>query len=255
MLGQQVSMDCLPSKGRTYPTDIEIWVAPLNVGDQIEMDRYGVTQAEYYSKVLEGITIKGNPDFDKNNLFFHDVQLLDLVRRIYTDEPGEKVVTDKYPCMYDDCIGTIDYEFTLDQLTFTDFKENIFGKTFTFSDGLNVTVSPVRVGKYIALCRQYFSNKQGSASDMYFAYLAATVEEIFDVDEEGKKLPRGFDEKTNAQEKFLMDYFGKLYKRADKKVLLDIEQDTVSVVEPFEVVCPKCGRMTEVIITPTTTFQ
>ena len=78
MNGQQVRFDSLPSQGKLYPEDIEIYIRPVTIKEQIDMDRYGITQAEYYRKVLEGITIQGS--FPKNKLLFHDVQLLDLER-------------------------------------------------------------------------------------------------------------------------------------------------------------------------------
>ena len=43
------------------------------------MDRYGITQAEYFQIILNGITIHGN--FNKNNLLHADVQFMDIVRK------------------------------------------------------------------------------------------------------------------------------------------------------------------------------
>ena len=66
MEGQLIPLTQLPSKGKPYPKDIEIYVQPLVIKDQMDMDRYGVSQAEYYQILLDGITIKG--DYDKGDL-------------------------------------------------------------------------------------------------------------------------------------------------------------------------------------------
>ena len=66
MEGQLVKLTDLPSKGVKYPQDIEIYVRPLSIKQQMDMDRYGVSQAEYYNILLNGIAIHG--DFNKYDL-------------------------------------------------------------------------------------------------------------------------------------------------------------------------------------------
>ena len=39
---------------------------PLSIKEQIDMERYGISEAEYFKTVLDGVTIRG--DFNKNNL-------------------------------------------------------------------------------------------------------------------------------------------------------------------------------------------
>ena len=57
MDGQRVDLLDLPSKGYSYPKDIEIYVRPLTIKEQIDMERYGISDAEYYNLILTGITI------------------------------------------------------------------------------------------------------------------------------------------------------------------------------------------------------
>ena len=57
MDGITVKFENLPSRGFNYPEDIEILVKPLTIKEQIDMDRYGITQAEYFQVILNGITI------------------------------------------------------------------------------------------------------------------------------------------------------------------------------------------------------
>ena len=45
MDGQLVRVDQLPSKGKVYPEDIEIYVKPLTIKEQMDMSRYGVSEA------------------------------------------------------------------------------------------------------------------------------------------------------------------------------------------------------------------
>ena len=74
MEGQLIPLTQLPSKGKPYPKDIEIYVQPLVIKDQMDMDRYGVSQAEYYQILLNGITVRGA--FDKADLFYFLAKLL-----------------------------------------------------------------------------------------------------------------------------------------------------------------------------------
>ena len=138
MEGQVVSLLQLPSKGLKYPKDIEIYVRPLSVKQQMDMDRFGVTQAEYYRILLNGITIHG--DFDKQDLFFYDVHFLDLVRRLFTFDPEEKISVRNIECTNPYCNGKVNIDFMTSELHCTDFNEDIFDKEFTFSDGLTVVI-------------------------------------------------------------------------------------------------------------------
>ena len=74
MDGQRVDFHYLPSHGVKYPDDIEIYVKPLSVKEQIDMERYGISDAECFQIILDGITIKGN--FNKNNLLHSDTIFL-----------------------------------------------------------------------------------------------------------------------------------------------------------------------------------
>ena len=89
MDGQIVDLHQLPSKGIGYPKDIEIYVKPLSIKEQIDMERYGITDAEYFRMLLNGVTIHG--DFNKNNLLHSDVQFLDVVRRLFSFDTKDKV--------------------------------------------------------------------------------------------------------------------------------------------------------------------
>ena len=48
MDGQRVDFNFLPSHGVKYPDDIEIYVEPLPIKQQIDMERYGISDAEYF---------------------------------------------------------------------------------------------------------------------------------------------------------------------------------------------------------------
>lgn len=243
MDGQVVKLDILPTKGIKYVEDMEIYVKPLSIKEQIDMDRYGISQAEYYQKVLDGITIKG--DFNKYSLYFCDVQFLDLVRRLYTFDSKEEIQAKEYPCKYRDCDGVVDYSFTFEQISFTELAKEVFGKEYIFSDGMKITTEPITIEEFITMCRKYLSNKSVDESTLYIAYFTAAIKDI-----EGRE----FKDKT-ARDAFLFDYISNLYKNEDRKILDEIEISTVSVIEPFEVECPTCNRITEVAITPTTRFH
>lgn len=244
MQGQLVKFEHLPSKGKTYPEDIEIYIKPLTVREQIEMDRYGISQAEYYQQVLNGITIKG--DFNKEDLYFYDVQFIDLIRRLYTFDVEEEIAITEYPCSTPYCNGEISYKFTIDQIQFTDFKEDIFGKTFTFSDGLEVVVNPITVLDFIKLCKKYMTNKKDKMdSDAVLAYYTKCIVEVKD---------REFKSREKRDE-FLIEYLGNLTKNKDTKLLKKMEEETSSHIVPFETVCPICGEVVEVGLFPSANFQ
>lgn len=244
MDGQLIKLESLPSKGKTYPQDMEIYVKPLSIKEQMDMDRYGITQAEYYQIVLDGITIKGN--YNVNKLWFYDVQFMDLVRRLYTFDIDEEIEVTDYPCSDRYCTGTVNYLFTIDQIQYTDFPDDIFGKEFTFSDGLTVTVQPLTILDFITLSKKYASNgKQIPSSETLLSYFVYCIKEIKD---------RTFkDEKHRAE--FLIEYLGGLTKYKDQKVLRQIEDETTISMVPFKAVCPECGAEVEVKVTPYSTFR
>jgi len=243
MDAQQVRFDSLPSQGKIYPEDIEIYIKPLTVKEQIDMDRFGITQAEYYRKVLDGVTIQGN--FPKNKLLFHDVQFLDLVRRLYTFDIESTIMVKDYPCSERFCNGTVSYEFTVDQIRFTDFAEDIFGKEFTFSDGMTVVVSPITIEDFIEMSKKYMSNKATNSSDIILGYYTYCITDIRDREFKDKK----------SRDEFLLDYLGNIANHKDSKLLKQIEEETVSIMEPFETICPNCGSVVEVRISPSTQFH
>ena len=117
MDGQLVSLEQLPSKGKPYPKDIEIYVRPLPIKQQMDMDRYGVSQAEYYQILLDGVTIKGGDgEFSKYDLLFYDVHFIDLVRRLFTFDPEEKITIKDVACSNPFCDGKIKVEFMTGEL-------------------------------------------------------------------------------------------------------------------------------------------
>ena len=73
--------------------------------------------------VLDGITIRGN--FNKNDLLQSDVQFMDVVRRLFSFDTKDVIRIEDCKCMYPDCNHKFTYEFTMDQLEFTEFQ-NIF---------------------------------------------------------------------------------------------------------------------------------
>ena len=105
MEGQLVRLTDLPSRGVTYPDDMELYVKPLSIREQMEMDRYGISQAEYYQILLDGITIRGN--YNVNKLWFHDVQFMDIIRRLFTFDTEEEIVVSDYPCDDRYCTGKV----------------------------------------------------------------------------------------------------------------------------------------------------
>lgn len=243
MEAQQIRFDSLPSQGKVYPDDIEIYIKPLTIKEQIDMDRFGITQAEYFRKVLEGVIIQGT--FPKNQLLFHDVQFLDLVRRLYTFDIEDKIIVKDYPCSEPFCGHKFDYSFTVDQIEFTDFSEDIFGKEFTFSDGLTVVVSPLTIEEFIEMSKKYMSNKVNDTSNIVLGYYAYCIKEIKDREFKDRK----------ARDEFLVDYLGNLSMHKDVKILKQIEEETVSLMKPFETICPQCGSLVEVRISPSMNFH
>ena len=133
MDGQRVDFNFLPSHGVKYPDDIEIYVEPLPIKQQIDMERYGISDAEYFEILLSGVHVRGN--FPRNKLLHSDVQFLDVVRRLYTFDTSDSITIKDIECPYRDCGGKIDYTFKMNEIDFTEFNEDIFGKEFTLREG------------------------------------------------------------------------------------------------------------------------
>ena len=249
MDGQIIDLLQLPSKGYGYPKDIEIYVKPLSIKEQIDMERYGISDAEYFNMILNGVTIHG--DFNKRNLLHSDVQFMDVVRRLFSFDTKDVIKIEDCKCMYPDCGHKFTYEFTMDKLEFTEFKEDIFGKHFTFGKGtddeLEVVVSPVTVSEYIKMSKEFrnSTDKKSLLSSMYIEYLCTCIREV--VDRTFKDL-----KDRNA---FLKSYLENLCMAKDKKLLKQIVDETIIKIEPFTLICESCGRETEVVVSPTSNFQ
>ena len=248
MDGQRVDFHYLPSQGVMYPDDIEIYVKPLSVKEQIDMERYGISDAEYFQVILDGISIRGN--FNKNNLLHSDVQFIDIIRRLYTFDTDDSITIKEYDCPFRDCEGKIDYSFKISDLTFTDFEKDIFNKEFVLREGtedeVTVVVSPLTSAEYIKMSKQFKKpSKKDALSTMYTDYLCACIREI-----KGREFR---DEK--ARNDFLKDLIDGTYMNKHKKVLKQIVDETIVKVKPFTTVCPECGRVVEVEVRPTSNFQ
>lgn len=240
MDGQLVRVDQLPSKGKVYPEDIEIYVKPLTIKEQMDMSRYGVSEAEYFKILLDGISVRGG--FPKNKLLFHDVQFLDLVRRLYTFDVDQEIGFKGVVC---ECGNTFNGSFHFNELEFTDFPEDAFDQSYTFSDGLEVKVEPITIKDFINAGRKYFSSKKFSVVDIYLGYIILCIKDV---------VGREFKDEDTKQD-FLYGYLANLYKASDRKILDEIESKCVSVAKPFKMICPKCGEEVEVAVSPTTQFQ
>lgn len=248
MDGQRVDFHYLPSQGVMYPDDIEIYVKPLSVKEQIDMERYGISDAEYFQVILDGISIRGN--FNKNNLLHSDVQFIDIIRRLYTFDTDDSITIKEYDCPFRDCEGKIDYSFKISDLTFTDFEKDIFNKEFVLREGtedeVTVVVSPLTSAEYIKMSKQFKKpSKKDALSTMYTDYLCACIREI-----KGREFR---DEK--ARNDFLKNLIDGTYMNKHKKVLKQIVDETIVKVKPFTTVCPECGRVVEVEVRPTSNFQ
>lgn len=248
MDGQRVDFDMLPSKGVKYPDDIEIYVAPLSVKEQIDMERYGISDAEYFQMILNGITIHGN--FNKNNLLHSDVQFIDIIRRLYTFDTTDEITIKGYECTYPGCEGKIDYVFKISDIEFTDFNEDIFDKEFILREGtddeVTVTVSPLTSFEYIKMSKQFQKpSKKDALSSMYSDYLCACIREVRDREFKDEK----------SRNAFLKELIDNTAMAKHKKVLRQIVDETIVKPKPFKAVCPECGRVVEVEVRPTANFQ
>ena len=248
MDGQRVDYHYLPSQGIMYPDDIEIYVKPLSVKEQIDMERFGISDAEYFQIILDGITIKGN--FNKNNLLHSDVQFMDIIRRLYTFDTDDAITIKDYECPYNDCEGKIDYSFKMTNLDFTEFSKDIFGKEFVLREGtedeVTVVVSPLTVEVYIKMSKQFKKpSKKDALSTMYTDYLCACIREVKDREFENER----------TRNNFLKKLIDETCMNKHKKVMKQIVEETMIKVKPFEAVCPECGRIVEVEVRPTSNFQ
>ena len=242
-LGQNVTLESLPSKGRVYPEDLEIFVKPLNIKEQMDMSRFGITEAEYFRVLLGGITVVSESNFPKKDLLLHDVQFLDLVRRLFTFDVEQEIQVSKIICP--DCGKEFKGSFMFHKLEFTDFPEDAFNQEYEFSDGLKIKAQPITIGRFMEAGRKYFSSKRFDVAEIYLGYLVLCVSDVID---------REFKD-VEAMQDFLYDYFGNLYMAKDKKVLEQLEEKSVSLVKPFQLVCPNCGEIVEVAVDPTTQFR
>ena len=249
MEGQLIRLDQLPSKGVLYPDDIELYIKPLTIKEQIDMERYGISDAEYFNMILNGITIHGN--FNKRNLLHSDVQFMDIVRRLFSFDIKDKIRIDDCTCVYPDCNHQFSYEFTVDKIEFTDFNEDIFDKHFVFGAGtedeLEVVVSPITVDEYIRMSREFrnSASKKDAMSSMYTEYLCACIREV---------VGRTFKD-LKDRNSFLKGYIENLCMAKDKKLAKQIIEETIVSVKPFTLICESCGRETEVVVAPTSNFQ
>ena len=208
-----------------------------------------VLDAEYFNMILNGITIHGN--FDKRNLLHSDVQFMDVVRRLFSFDTKDVIRIEGCKCIYPDCNHEFNYEFTMDQLEFTEFNEDIFDKHFTFGEGtddeLEVVVSPITVSEYMKMSKEFrnSASKKTALSTMYTDYMCTCIREV---------VGRTFKD-TKDRNSFLRGYIENLCMAKDKKILKQIVDETIIKIEPFTLLCESCGRETEVVVSPTSNFQ
>ena len=250
--GKQINLSDLPSKGILYPQDIELFIKPMTAKEEMatNLERFGVSKASYYDNLLESIVVKGC--FDKKKLLFGDIQYLDLVRRLFTFELDELIYIKDVEC--DSCgrPSTIPFMYGNDNkcknyVEFEDFKEDSFGKVYTFSDGVEVLISPVAMEAFIKITRKYLSNIKNAVdmNDYLFAYRAACV-----VSSKGKTF-----EGTDSMQNYFMKYFSELYKYKDIQLLSKIDEDVSVLVKPFKVECDYCLGVMEVAMEPSMRFH
>lgn len=250
--GVQVNIKDLPSRGVQYPDDIEIFVKPMTVREEMatNLERFGVTKASYYDNLLQSIEIKGN--FDKNKLLLGDIQCLDLIRRLFTFELKESVTVKGELCAH--CGKELKVSFMFANngeckhwVQFEDYKEGIFDKEYEFLDGLKIKVSPAIIGDVIRILKKYLSNMK-SEDDMIDCALACRASNVTAID--GKQF-----ESTESMQNFLIKYMKDLYKYKDLQLLEKIDEETSIVVKPFNIECGHCLETTEVVLEPSMRFH
>jgi len=257
--GQIVKFSDLPSKGFTYPKDIEIYVTPMTLKEEANISKYGKSSASYYKNLLDHITIVG--DFNKNNLLFDDVQFIDLVRRLYSFDMDDAIVIEETfnpftgtyeKCRCDECNKVLKPLFYFKDAQFKDIPQDIYNKKFTFPDNITVEVYPLSIGDFINICREHISNKsedEQEPGDMVVVYLAHMV---LSVSEEG--VEKVF-ENRKSMIKYLTKYFANMYLNKYKKVVQNIQLEAIGGVLPIEARCEKCDSLTEVSLTPQMRFR
>jgi hypothetical protein len=246
--GELVKFDYLPSRGKKYPDDIEIYVKPMTLKEELSIstDRHDITRARYYKNLLDSIYIEGN--FDKNKLFYSDCFMIDLIRRLYSFELEEAISIEGYKC--DNCNEDLKVSFKFHELIFSDFNDDIYGKEFDFSNGLVVKISPMTIDKFIFIAKKYLTNAKKvngvpDITDFTLGYTAACVTEVVD---------RVF-ENDIAKLNFLVDFFGSLYKNIDRNKLKIINDLCSTAISPFKINCQHCSSEVEVGLMPTMQFR
>lgn len=239
--GKQINLDTLPSRGVTYPEDIEIYVKPMTLKEEISSsaERFGVSKAGYYDSLLNSIVIKGN--FNKRHLLLGDVQMLDLIRRLYTFELEEPIYAKGYVCPH--CGEVSDIKFNLHELNFTDFGKEIFGKEFIFSDGMTVSVSPITIDKFIKICKKFLSNTKvingiPDVSSFVPAFYAASVVEV-----KGRTFSN-----EDTMFNYMYEYFSNVSKYKDRKIITAMDLELSSTIVPLEILCKQCSKTMEVYV-------
>ena len=262
---KNINLKWLPSRGIPYPDDIEVYVTPMTIRERRLLD--GITNAEYYRRLLDGIDIRGGSPFRKQDLLVADVQFIDLARRIFTYEQDRKLILKDYICT--SCgQHNVRVEFSFTDIELEDLPEGIFGtekkytdnetgeelikkipgKAYTFSDGTTVYAAPMIISEYIDLATKYIANKRDDDdSEAYIAQFAYLIKDIEGMD--------GHFKDANARRAFLFDYVNSLYKPEDEDVLDDIERETTSILKPIVTTCPDCGADVEVYVQPYMRFQ
>lgn len=252
-----INIDELPSKGLAYPEDISIQVEPVSIRQQMDMDRYGISYEEYYKILLEGIHVEG---FKKYDLLLYDVQYIDLIRRFFSFDTKSKIIAKDCYCpmvAYKECDYKTDYEFYANQVSFTEYGEDVFkdieidegktikGKEYTFDDGLSVVVAPLTIKEFIDMMRKTTSKKDIKQSEILLSFYSYAIKYVYN---------REYKDDKHRRE-FITNYVGDLYKSKDRDILINIEKELNCSVRPFITECPKCGATMEVIVTPSTTFH
>ncbi len=254
--GKSISVLDLPSKGYGYDTkDFEIFVKPLTLKEEMatSLERMGTTKSSYYENLLDSIEIKGN--FDKRNLFYIDVQYIDLGRRLFSFELDEEIkVAEAYKCSF--CKSTLDFSFKYEELIFSDLEEGNIGKELTFSDGLTIKIKPVSMKMFLKVVREHLTNANPdkeiqNLSNFIYAYRACAVYEVHDSKD---NIKREF-QSLEHMYKFMYEYLCSRYKNKDSKVMEELDKNITSTLLPLERKCQKCGEKQEVTLEPHARFQ
>lgn len=117
----EIPKNILPSKGIPYPENLQIYITPMTLSEQKLLQ--SCNQANYYSKLLDGIYIAGEM-FDREQLLLADVQTLELFRKIYVYDTNSKIMAKSNICEH--CGEYNDISFKIDDIKF----ENGFTEMF-----------------------------------------------------------------------------------------------------------------------------